>query len=100
MGKTASPKKEIVIVGGSYAGVLAAKTIFKKIDEKNIHVTLISPNAYIYFNVAAPRLVIRPSDTERTLFVLKIYSIGTQIPAPVLFKVKLFRLNWRKRSYL
>ncbi|CCE81326.1 Piso0_001224 [Millerozyma farinosa CBS 7064] len=71
MGKAVGSKKEIVIVGGSYAGVLAAKTIFKKVDEKNIHVTLISPNAYIYFNVAAPRLVIRPSETERTLFSIK-----------------------------
>lgn len=62
-------RKHIVIIGGSYAGVLGAKTIFTKLKDE-VRVTLISPNTYAYFNIAAPRLLVEPEKAERAIFPL------------------------------
>lgn len=62
-------KKHIVIIGGSYAGVLGAKTICTKLKDK-VRVTLISPNTYAYFNIAAPRLLVEPKKVEKAIFSL------------------------------
>lgn len=71
--------KNIVIVGGSFAGIMAAKEIFAKGD-KNVRVTVISSSKKAYFNVSSPRILIEPEHTEKVFFnvedALKKYSNG------------------------
>mmetsp|Transcript_7267 Transcript_7267/g.9203 ORF Transcript_7267/g.9203 Transcript_7267/m.9203 type:complete len:371 (-) Transcript_7267:35-1147(-) len=63
-------EKHIVIIGGSYAGVLAAKTIFGH-KNKSIRVTLISASTHAYFTVATPRLITEPEKIEQTIFPIE-----------------------------
>lgn len=71
--------KHIVIIGGSYAGILAAKSIFGRKDQ-SVNVTLISSSTNAYFNVSTPRLIVEPEKIDKTLFpvekTLKKYSNG------------------------
>jgi len=71
--------KNIVIIGGSFAGITAAKTIFGHKD-KSTHVTLISPSTHAYFTVATPRLIVEPEKIDEVLFpvekTMEKYSNG------------------------
>ncbi|CUM57727.1 unnamed protein product [Debaryomyces tyrocola] len=71
--------KHIVIIGGSYAGIIAAKSIFGRKDQ-SVNVTLISSSTNAYFNVSTPRLIVEPDKIDKTLFpvekTLKKYSNG------------------------
>ena len=62
--------KQVVIIGGSYAGILALKTLLKS-SPIELNITLISPNDSGYFNAAAPRLLIEPESIEKLYFLLK-----------------------------
>ncbi|CUM57209.1 uncharacterized protein AC631_03875 [Debaryomyces fabryi] len=72
-------EKHIVIIGGSFAGITAAKTIFGH-KNKSIRVTLISPSTHAYYTVATPRLITEPEKIEQTIFpieeTLKKHSEG------------------------
>lgn len=74
-------EKRIVIIGGSFAGIIAAKTIFNQ-NEQAVRVTLISTSTHSFFNIAAPRLLTEPDKAENTIFPIKEtlekYSNGTQ----------------------
>lgn len=63
-------KTHIVVIGGSYAGLMATRAIFQKVRDEYVHVTLISPNSYAYWNVAAPRILITPERIEEALFLV------------------------------
>lgn len=71
--------KHIVIIGGSYAGILAAKTIFGHKDQ-SVSVTLISTSTHAFFTVASPRLISEPGKIGKTIFpiekTLEKYSGG------------------------
>lgn len=49
----------VVIVGGSYSGIEVAHSILKEIS--GTKVVLINPSRNLYFNVAAPRILAKPS---------------------------------------
>ncbi|TLS30140.1 hypothetical protein PpBr36_03019 [Pyricularia pennisetigena] len=51
-----SNPKTIVILGGSYAGLLAAHTLLKK--HKTCKVILVSKNSHFYWNIASVRAII------------------------------------------
>ncbi|KAL5883380.1 hypothetical protein ACKVWL_002385 [Pyricularia oryzae] len=51
-----SNPKTVVILGGSYAGVLAAHTLLKK--HKTCKVVLVSKNSHFYWNIASVRAII------------------------------------------
>lgn len=59
--------KEVVIIGGSYAGQLAAKHILSK-GITDLRVTVISKATTCFFTVAAPRLLVEPENMDRALF--------------------------------
>ena len=71
--------KHIVIIGGSYAGLHAAKTIFGHKDQ-SIRISLISPSTHAFFTVASPRLIAEPDKIQQTIFpieeTLKKHSEG------------------------
>lgn len=73
------PSKHIVIIGGSYAGINAAKLVFGH-KNQSVNVTLISSSTNAYFNVSTPRLIVEPDKIDKTLFpvekTLKKYSNG------------------------
>lgn len=55
-----------VIVGGSFAAVGALKTIASVVPDARV--TVVSASTHAFFNVAAPRLVVRPELVDETLF--------------------------------
>ncbi|CAG85519.2 DEHA2B13068p [Debaryomyces hansenii CBS767] len=77
--KMTDSSKHIVIIGGSYAGIFAAKSIFGRKDQ-SVNVTLISSSTNAYFNVSTSRLIVEPEKIDKTLFpvekTLKKYSNG------------------------
>ncbi|KAM9893643.1 hypothetical protein OXX79_009213 [Metschnikowia pulcherrima] len=58
---------QIVIIGGSYAGLKAVSTIYS-MKTANLDVTVVSPSSHVYFNVAAPRLLVEPEKLSQTVF--------------------------------
>ncbi|PGH02876.1 hypothetical protein AJ79_07532 [Helicocarpus griseus UAMH5409] len=54
-----APTKTVVIVGGSWAGIKTTHAILKGIS--NVKVILINPSATHYFNIAAPRILAKPT---------------------------------------
>ncbi|KAI3405250.2 hypothetical protein KGF56_001942 [Candida oxycetoniae] len=65
-----SNSKEVIIIGGSYAAILALKTLFLA-GTPNLKITIISPNEKAFFNVAAPRLLVDNDYSDKTLVPLK-----------------------------
>ncbi|KAH8892884.1 FAD/NAD(P)-binding domain-containing protein [Thozetella sp. PMI_491] len=61
--------KNIVILGGSYAGMAAAHQFLKQ-PEKNgpVKVTLVTPNTHFYWNVASPRGILPGEIPDEQLF--------------------------------
>lgn len=53
------PMKNIVILGGSFAGLSSAHRILKQSARTGpVKITLVSPNTHFYWNVAAPRTIV------------------------------------------
>ncbi|QRG37743.1 hypothetical protein FDK38_002124 [Candidozyma auris] len=59
----------VVVLGGSFAGCHAIKTLYGLSD--SIEVTLVSPSTHAYFNCAAPRVLVEPEVLEKTFFSLE-----------------------------
>lgn len=61
---------KVVIIGGSYAAIATAKQLFQDANKSNskIDVTVISESSKAYFNVAAPRLLVKPELLEDAYF--------------------------------
>ncbi|KAG5422128.1 hypothetical protein I9W82_001222 [Candida metapsilosis] len=64
-----SPIKQVIIIGGSYAAILAFKTLLTT-KEVELNITLISPNDKAFFNVAVPRLLVDNGPIGQTVFPL------------------------------
>ncbi|PNP48662.1 hypothetical protein TGAMA5MH_00353 [Trichoderma gamsii] len=61
--------KNIVILGGSYAGVAAAHQLLKQPAKTGeLKVTLVTPNTHFYWNVAAPRGLLPGQIADEQLF--------------------------------
>lgn len=61
--------KNIVILGGSYAGVSTAHRIFKQATNSTpFKITLVSPNTDFYWNMASPRGIIPGQIEDEKLF--------------------------------
>jgi NADH dehydrogenase FAD-containing subunit len=54
------PAKNIIILGGSFAGVSTAHRIFKQAGKAGgtFKITLVSPNTHFYWNIAVPRALV------------------------------------------
>jgi NADH dehydrogenase FAD-containing subunit len=67
--------QEVVIIGGNFAGLGAAKIFFKDVIPKtgsgSFHVTLISSSSHAYFNIGAPRLLVEPEKFKSTILNIK-----------------------------
>ncbi|KAF3994177.1 hypothetical protein FT663_00147 [Candidozyma haemuli var. vulneris] len=61
----------VVILGGSFAGCNAVKTLYSLAPD--LELTLISSSSHAYFNCAAPRLLVEPETLEKTLFSLDTF---------------------------
>ncbi|CAO2648882.1 Nn.00g098310.m01.CDS01 [Neocucurbitaria sp. VM-36] len=61
--------KNIVILGGSYAGVSTAHRVLKNAAKAApFKITLVSPNTHFYWNIASPRAMIPGQFTDEQLF--------------------------------
>lgn len=68
---TTSQMTKVVILGGSFGGCYALKQL--RGLSKDLELTLISPSDQIWFNVAAPRLLVEPHRINDSLFPLANY---------------------------
>jgi NADH dehydrogenase FAD-containing subunit len=70
---TSSKMKNIVIIGGSYAGLSTAHQILKQTTKpasSPVKITLISRDTHLYWNIAAPRAVVSAKDVpDEKIFV-------------------------------
>jgi len=66
----ANHPKNILILGGSYAGVSTAHRILKQSAKAGlaIKITLVSPNTHLYWNIAATRAIVPGEITDEKLF--------------------------------
>lgn len=61
----------IIILGGSYAGISAAHQILKQSSNTTagtIKITLVTPNTHLYWNLAAPRGILPGQFTDEQIF--------------------------------
>ena len=74
--------KNIVILGGSYAGVSTAHRIFKQTAKarNSFKITLVSPDTHFYWSMASPRGLVPGQLTDEDLFQ-PIAAGFTQYPA-------------------
>lgn len=63
--------KQVAIIGGSYAAILAFNTLIASTDP--IDITIISPSEYSWNNTTAPRLLVEPERKHETIANLKQY---------------------------
>lgn len=79
--KTLITMKNIVILGGSFAGVSTAHRIFKQATNSTpFKITLVSPNTDFYWNIASPRGII-PGQIEDDKLFQPISAGFDQYPA-------------------
>ncbi|RLV89232.1 Apoptosis-inducing factor 2 [Spathaspora sp. JA1] len=68
-------KKRVIIIGASYGGILALKTLLgtKKCHTNHtlLDITIIAPNDQTYFNIASPRLLTELDLTPKVVFKIK-----------------------------
>lgn len=60
--------KQIVILGGSYAGVSTAHRILKQAKDESLKITLVSPNTHFYWNIASVRAMIHGQFSDDKMF--------------------------------
>ncbi|PGH05005.1 hypothetical protein AJ80_08432 [Polytolypa hystricis UAMH7299] len=60
----------VVVIGGSYAGTKVAHSILKQLP--GVKVTLINPSKQYYFNIAAPRILVKPNDFKPEQYLFNI----------------------------
>ncbi|CAI5758040.1 unnamed protein product [Candida verbasci] len=66
--------KNIIIIGASYAGILALKSILNKTNQYEqikLNIIVITPNDKAFYNVATPRLLIEYEKIDNVLFSIK-----------------------------
>ncbi|GAM86216.1 hypothetical protein ANO11243_042280 [Dothideomycetidae sp. 11243] len=72
-------KIEVVIVGASYAGTGVAHGILKDIPQA--HVTMIDPSEFVYFNIAAPRILAKPAEIKLDKILLPTAKLFEKYPS-------------------
>jgi hypothetical protein len=66
---TSRAMKNIVILGGSYAGISTVHRILKQAAKVGpFKITLVSPNTHLYWNIASPRGLVPGQLTDEKLF--------------------------------
>ena len=65
-----SSKSTVVIIGASYSGIEVAHSILKEISTAKV--VLINPSRELYFNVAAPRILAKPTAIAPEKYLLSI----------------------------
>lgn len=74
-----SSRINVVIIGGSYSGSKVAHGLLK--GHPSVKVTLINTGKEYYFNVAAPRVLARPSEVSLDKVLIPIQSAFSQYPS-------------------
>ncbi|KAJ5106615.1 hypothetical protein N7456_003290 [Penicillium angulare] len=72
----ASKRVSVVIIGGSHAGLGVSHKLIRQAPEASI--TLINPSEEYYFNIAAPRFLVKPDSLPSSKYLLNIGETFTQ----------------------
>lgn len=62
---------KLVIIGGSFAGHKALSAFYANSNGADIEAVVVSPSDDAWFNVAAPRLLVKPEEWTKTVVPLK-----------------------------
>ncbi|PLN76943.1 FAD/NAD(P)-binding domain-containing protein [Aspergillus taichungensis] len=71
----------IVVIGGSYAGIGVCHGLLQKNPHRKITVTLINPSTEFYFNIAAPRIVVKSDLIPPEKYTYSIPEVFDKYPA-------------------
>ncbi|EEH05294.1 apoptosis-inducing factor 1 [Histoplasma capsulatum G186AR] len=65
-----TPKKTVVVVGASWAGIKTTHAILKNISD--VKVILVNPSSKHFFNIAAPRILAKPDAFKPDQYIFDI----------------------------
>ncbi|PLB40510.1 NAD(P)/FAD-dependent oxidoreductase [Aspergillus candidus] len=71
----------IVVIGGSYAGIGVCHGLLQKNSDRKITVTLINPSTEFYFNIAAPRIVAKSDMIAPEKYTYSVPEVFEKYPA-------------------
>lgn len=71
----------VVVIGGSYAGIGVCHGLLQKNSDRKITVTLINPSTEFYFNIAAPRIVAKSDLIPPEKYTYSIREVFKKYPA-------------------
>lgn len=70
---------KIVVIGGSFAGILTTHRILKDIPSASV--TLINPSRRFFYNIASPRIVAKPNAITSDEYLLDIPPFFSHYPS-------------------
>lgn len=74
-----SKRVSVIIIGGSHAGLAVSQKLLRQTPEAAI--TLISPSNEYYFNIAAPRFLVKPESLAPSKYLYSIPDAFREYPA-------------------
>ncbi|KAJ5535564.1 hypothetical protein N7513_008750 [Penicillium frequentans] len=76
-----SKRVSVIVIGGSHAGLAVSQKLLRQTPK--VTITLISPSDEYYFNIAAPRFLVKPNSLPTSKYLYSIpeafrdYSAGS-----------------------
>lgn len=67
--------KKVVVIGGSFGAHLAVSTLYK--NSSDIEVTMVSMSSHSFFNIASPRLLVKPDRIGDVFFSIADFMAKT-----------------------
>lgn len=76
---TMSKPVSVIVIGGSHAGLAVSQKLLRQTPK--VAVTLISPSDEYYFNIAAPRFLVKPNSLAPSKYLYSIPDAFRDYPA-------------------
>ncbi|KAL3472062.1 hypothetical protein BJX99DRAFT_262670 [Aspergillus californicus] len=81
-----SRRVSVLVIGGSHAGLAVSQKLLRQTSR--VAVTLISPSEQYYFNIAAPRFLVKPESLPPSKYLYSIPDVFREYPAGAFTFVK------------
>ena len=81
-----SKRVSVLVIGGSHAGLAVSQKLLRQTSR--VAVTLINPSAQYYFNIAAPRFLVKPESLPPSKYLYSIPDAFREYPADAFTFVK------------
>ncbi|KAJ5794612.1 hypothetical protein N7457_001211 [Penicillium paradoxum] len=95
-----SKRVSVVVIGASHAGLAVSHKLLRQAPE--VSITLINPFDEYYFNIAAPRFLVKPESLPSSKYLLGIRDTFNEYPKDSLTFVKglVTKIDYSKKSVL